>query len=151
LPGPRAVGFAGGGGTCRGSQPPCYPPAVMPAEPYRVRTSGACRPGVVGSRPQRHAIGAGHATGDDYVRHGGNAHCPLHHLVSKVIACHTKQVHVVQGNGLLGFRSVGENCMIRTAAQAPLEWEGSGLPEAPSAPESLKESGLSLGFLCDLI
>src|SRR5438552_15651046 len=41
--------------------------------------------------------------------------------------------------------------MIRTAAQAPLEWEGSGLPEAPGAPESLKESGLTLGFLNDLI
>src|SRR5947209_13725977 len=35
--------------------------------------------------------------------------------------------------------------------QAGLEWEGAGLPEAPSAPESLQESGLTLGFLNDLI
>jgi len=34
---------------------------------------------------------------------------------------------------------------------ADLEWEGSGLPEAPSAPENLQEAGLSLGFLNDLI
>src|SRR5580700_7825410 len=32
-----------------------------------------------------------------------------------------------------------------------LEWEGAGMPEAPSAPESLKEAGLSLSFLNDLI
>ena len=36
--------------------------------------------------------------------------------------------------------------MIRTAKQAGLEWEGAGLPEAPSAPDSLQESGLPLGF-----
>src|SRR5437773_356750 len=41
--------------------------------------------------------------------------------------------------------------MIRTAKQAGLEWEGAGLPEAPSAPDSLQESGLPLGFLNDLI
>jgi predicted ATPase with chaperone activity len=41
--------------------------------------------------------------------------------------------------------------MIGTVKQAPLEWEDSGLPEAPSAPETLQESGLSLGFLDDLI
>jgi predicted ATPase with chaperone activity len=35
--------------------------------------------------------------------------------------------------------------------QAGLEWEGAGLPEAPSAPESLQEAGLSLPFLNDLI
>ncbi|MBV9125009.1 MAG: ATPase [Planctomycetes bacterium] len=35
--------------------------------------------------------------------------------------------------------------------QAGLEWEGTGVPEAPSAPETLQESGLSLGFLNDLI
>src|SRR5262249_4562436 len=32
-----------------------------------------------------------------------------------------------------------------------LEWEGTGLPEAPSAPETLQEAGLSLGFLNDMI
>src|ERR687888_318142 len=32
-----------------------------------------------------------------------------------------------------------------------LEWEASGLPEAPSAPETLQEAGLTLGFLNDLI
>jgi len=35
--------------------------------------------------------------------------------------------------------------------QAGLEWEGAGLPEAPSAPESLQEAGLTLPFLNDLI
>src|SRR6266851_8667220 len=32
-----------------------------------------------------------------------------------------------------------------------LEWEGAGLPEAPSAPETLTQAGLTLGFLNDLI
>lgn len=32
-----------------------------------------------------------------------------------------------------------------------LEWEGAGLPEAPSAPDNLKEAGLSLSFLNDLL
>src|SRR4029077_18156655 len=41
--------------------------------------------------------------------------------------------------------------MIRASKQAGLEWEGTGLPEAPSAPDSLQESGLPLGFLNDLI
>jgi predicted ATPase with chaperone activity len=41
--------------------------------------------------------------------------------------------------------------MIRTSKQTGLDWEGAGLPEAPSAPETLKEAGLSLGFLNDLI
>ncbi len=31
-----------------------------------------------------------------------------------------------------------------------LEWEGAGLPEAPSAPETMMEAGLSLSFLNDL-
>jgi energy-coupling factor transporter ATP-binding protein EcfA2 len=35
--------------------------------------------------------------------------------------------------------------------QMGLEWEGSGLPEAPSAPETLEEAGLSLTFLNDII
>lgn len=41
--------------------------------------------------------------------------------------------------------------MIRSSKQAGLEWEGAGLPEAPSAPESLQEAGLSVGFLNDMI
>jgi predicted ATPase with chaperone activity len=41
--------------------------------------------------------------------------------------------------------------MIRDAKNLGLEWEGSGLPEAPSAPQSLQEAGLALGFLNDLI
>jgi predicted ATPase with chaperone activity len=32
-----------------------------------------------------------------------------------------------------------------------LEWEGVGLPEAPSAPDNLQEAGLTLSFLNDLI
>src|SRR5438552_17830985 len=35
--------------------------------------------------------------------------------------------------------------------QSGLEWEGSGLPEAPSAPDSLQEAGLTLGFINDLV
>lgn len=38
-----------------------------------------------------------------------------------------------------------------TGKSMNLEWEGAGLPEAPSAPENLKEAGLSLSFLNDLI
>src|SRR5207249_8508154 len=41
--------------------------------------------------------------------------------------------------------------MVRTMKSSNLEWEGTGLPEAPSAPETLKEAGLSLGFLNDLL
>src|SRR5437588_4947102 len=41
--------------------------------------------------------------------------------------------------------------MIRAAKQFGVEWEGAGLPEAPSAPETLKESGLTAGFLNDMI
>src|SRR5216684_4510559 len=41
--------------------------------------------------------------------------------------------------------------MIRVAKQFGLEWEGAGLPEAPSAPETLKESGLTAGFLNEMI
>src|SRR5579885_3571305 len=41
--------------------------------------------------------------------------------------------------------------MIGTAKQATLGSKDAGLPEAPSAPETLQESGLSLGFLNDLI
>src|SRR5215210_5080934 len=32
-----------------------------------------------------------------------------------------------------------------------MEWEGAGAPEAPTAPESLHQAGLSLNFLNDLL
>ena len=32
-----------------------------------------------------------------------------------------------------------------------MEWEGAGVPEAPTAPESLKQAGLTLNFLNDLL
>jgi predicted ATPase with chaperone activity len=32
-----------------------------------------------------------------------------------------------------------------------MEWDGAGLPEAPTAPETIKESGLTAGFLNDMI
>lgn len=41
--------------------------------------------------------------------------------------------------------------MVMSAKSMSLEWEGAGMPEAPSAPENLKEAGLSLSFLNDLI
>jgi predicted ATPase with chaperone activity len=36
-------------------------------------------------------------------------------------------------------------------SQHSLDWDAGGLPEAPSAPENLQQTGLSLGFLNDLI
>src|SRR5437588_7362117 len=41
--------------------------------------------------------------------------------------------------------------MIRAAKQLGMEWEGAPLPEAPSAPESLREAGLTSGFVNDMI
>ena len=41
--------------------------------------------------------------------------------------------------------------MIRAASSTDAEWEGMGVSEAPAAPESLKETGLTLGFLNDMI
>jgi predicted ATPase with chaperone activity len=35
--------------------------------------------------------------------------------------------------------------------QSAMDWDGAALPEAPSAPENLQESGLTLPFLTDLI
>jgi predicted ATPase with chaperone activity len=32
-----------------------------------------------------------------------------------------------------------------------LEWDAGGVPEAPSAPENMQQTGLSLGLLCDMI
>jgi predicted ATPase with chaperone activity len=41
--------------------------------------------------------------------------------------------------------------MIQNAKHSSVEWEGSGLPEAPTAPETLQESGLRLTMLSDLL
>src|SRR3954454_24551544 len=32
-----------------------------------------------------------------------------------------------------------------------MDWDAGGLPEAPSAPESLQQTGLTLGFLSDMV
>src|SRR5947209_1045001 len=32
-----------------------------------------------------------------------------------------------------------------------MEWDGSGLPDAPTAPETLQQAGLSMGFLNELL
>ena len=37
------------------------------------------------------------------------------------------------------------------ASQKNTEWEGAGVPEAPTAPDSLRQAGLSLNFLNDLL
>ena len=34
---------------------------------------------------------------------------------------------------------------------ASMEWEGAGVPDAPTAPDSLRQAGLSLNFLNDLL
>src|SRR6184192_3415 len=46
--------------------------------------------------------------------------------------------------------------MFRNSAQSMgsmsnMEWDGGAVPEAPSAPETLQQTGLTLGFLNDLI
>jgi predicted ATPase with chaperone activity len=41
--------------------------------------------------------------------------------------------------------------MISSQRHMGLEWEGAGLPEAPSAPETMQEAGLTLSFLNDMI
>lgn len=41
--------------------------------------------------------------------------------------------------------------MMQVAKKAGTNWEDSGVPEAPSAPETLQQAGLTLGFLNDLI
>src|SRR5580693_6936246 len=41
--------------------------------------------------------------------------------------------------------------MSASVKNVSLEWDGAGIPEAPSAPENLKETGLSLAFLNDLL
>jgi predicted ATPase with chaperone activity len=41
--------------------------------------------------------------------------------------------------------------MVSTQSRNGVEWEGTALPEAPTAPETLQEAGLTLPFLNDLI
>lgn len=41
--------------------------------------------------------------------------------------------------------------MIKAAKELGAAWEGMEASEAPAAPESLEETGLSLGFLNDMI
>jgi predicted ATPase with chaperone activity len=38
-----------------------------------------------------------------------------------------------------------------SSSKAVIDWEGAGAPEAPTAPESLKQAGLTLSFLNDLL
>jgi predicted ATPase with chaperone activity len=40
--------------------------------------------------------------------------------------------------------------MVSSQKNMQMDWEGTGMPEAPTAPESLKEAGLTLSFLNDL-
>ena len=41
--------------------------------------------------------------------------------------------------------------MVTTSTRNGVEWEGTALPEAPSAPETLQEAGLNLPFLNELL
>ena len=41
--------------------------------------------------------------------------------------------------------------MISAITKQSMEWDGVGMPEAPTAPESIKESGLTMGFLNDML
>ncbi len=41
--------------------------------------------------------------------------------------------------------------MAHTIKQSGVDWQDPGLPEAPSAPETLQQAGLTIGFLNDLI
>ena len=38
-----------------------------------------------------------------------------------------------------------------TKSKDSADWDGGGLPEAPTSPESLQQAGLTMGFLCDLL
>src|SRR5690348_5941520 len=49
--------------------------------------------------------------------------------------------------GPQGYELIGTNHM----AANMMEWDGSGLPEAPSAPETVQQAGLTIGFLNDLL
>jgi predicted ATPase with chaperone activity len=41
--------------------------------------------------------------------------------------------------------------MVSNTKSVALDWDGAGMPEAPTAPDSLKQAGLSLSFLNDLL
>jgi predicted ATPase with chaperone activity len=41
--------------------------------------------------------------------------------------------------------------MIRAAKNPLIDWDGIGIPEAPTAPDSLKEAGLTNGFVSDMV
>jgi predicted ATPase with chaperone activity len=41
--------------------------------------------------------------------------------------------------------------MVTNTKAIALDWDGAGVPEAPTAPESLKQAGLTLSFLNDLV
>jgi predicted ATPase with chaperone activity len=41
--------------------------------------------------------------------------------------------------------------MVSNTKSVALDWDGAGMPEAPTAPESIKQAGLSLTFLNDLL
>jgi hypothetical protein len=44
-----------------------------------------------------------------------------------------------------------QSTMTYSSNQISLDWEGGAMPEAPTAPDSLQEAGLTLTFLSDLI
>ena len=44
-----------------------------------------------------------------------------------------------------------ENAQRCNSSRRNLDWDGGGMPEAPSAPENLQQTGLTLGFLNDMI
>jgi predicted ATPase with chaperone activity len=46
---------------------------------------------------------------------------------------------------------VESNKMTSIPKQFPMEWDGAALTEAPTAPENLKEAGLTLGFVNEMI
>ncbi|MFL5242740.1 MAG: ATPase [Gemmataceae bacterium] len=41
--------------------------------------------------------------------------------------------------------------MIRGAKSSSFDWDGGGLADAPTAPETIEQAGLSIGFLSDLV
>src|SRR6266478_4574104 len=48
-------------------------------------------------------------------------------------------------------RGIASMVSVSAVRSTGLEWDGAGMPDAPSAPETIKQAGLSLGFLNDLI
>src|SRR5260370_32883166 len=41
--------------------------------------------------------------------------------------------------------------MIRGAKSSSFDWDGGALTDAPTAPETMEQAGLSIGFLSDLV